>query len=570
MEENNLLIRQNVNFLEFPIWSINKDDSRDVFDIKTKQGIFTYRANKSVGIPDATDMNFLYYLLLLAQKNNSNTIYTTIYEVCKNTNYTTNKRIYDRVKKSLDKWSSVSILFEGNYYCPKDQKKYSSMGFHVLKFKINKDSVKKGSAKILKVEFDEDFLESSKQIGLFNLVDFKLYVALKTPLSKRIYEYLPKHLNGDSVFKISDTLLFPKLRLVRKVYKSDVIRQFESIQKAIDKFNSAQIDYFIVFWYDQKQGSTIEFICKFKNDIKRVKKKIQIQKSEKQELNINPVVQIIPQTPNFNVPKYQEIRKKLEEYGFRGIAKIFKQHSLEVLESVLIDFEVILNERQKNNPIPSKGGYIRSMLPEVGQDYEFSSIYKKHLTELERKENKKQKDKKEIQDKIEEKIEQKKEEVLTKKIDVFFLDLSQEEQDIITQEAKNQTNSFFQTELGIKIYIRQAIKERYKDELKEMYLKQENVAILNERLENQNQSTQQKKQVKIQPKTQTKLSKEQLESLVNEAIEKAEIEVSQILSRNHNGFKVTVKSRVHTLIKEICKEKHKIEINKSDYESLLM
>ena len=86
-QENVSVVRQNINLLEFPLWVIDKKDDRAVFEIKTKNGVYIYRANRDVGIPDSTDMNFLFYLILLSQKSNSKTVYTTFYDICKRTKY---------------------------------------------------------------------------------------------------------------------------------------------------------------------------------------------------------------------------------------------------------------------------------------------------------------------------------------------------------------------------------------------------------------------------------------------------------------------------------------------------
>jgi len=548
-QNNNMLVRQNVNFLEFPLWSVNELDNRCVFNIKTKNGVYTYRANQDVGIPDATDMNFLFYLLLLAQKNNSDTVYTTTYEACKNTGYTINKGIYNRFKKSLKKWKSVSIDFDGNYYCPIDNKIYSSMGFQVLSYKIEEREVKKRHKQVIKIKFNEDFLESSRQIGLFNLIDFKLYIQLKTPLSKRIYEYLPKHLNGNKIYKISDTLLFPKLRLVKKRYRSDIVRQFNSIQKAIDKYNSAQSKCRIIFWYEQKSNTKTEFICSFQN-----KKPIQIS---------NKVTPTELSKPKQTQTKSTEIRKKLGDYGFKDVSKIFKQHSLEILEKVLIDFKFIASNREKNNnPIPNKGGYIRSLLPEAGKDYEFSSEYKQHLTELKAKENQKQKDAEERRKNEEEEEKHRKDGVLSQKAEAFFLNLPQEEQDAIKQEAINQgKNSFFKSEIGIKFFIRKTMIERYGVKLEDEDLKPENIEKLQRRFEKQETPKQ-------TIKTPIQLTQDQLRQLTKDAITQAEKEVSNIINKDHQGFKKAVESRVRTLIKQFAKEKYGVDIEQSNYQSI--
>ena len=70
-----------------------------------------------------------------------------------------------------------------------------------------------------------------------------------------------------------------------------------------------------------------------------------------------------------------EVYERLTEIGFKGIKKLYKQHSCEVLRNVLDELDFIVLKRS----IPNKAGYLRSLLPEPGEKYEFSQAYQKHL-----------------------------------------------------------------------------------------------------------------------------------------------------------------------------------------------
>ena len=63
------IIKQDANFLEYPLWRIDRRDNRAQFEIETKdgKGKYIYRAKEGM-IPDDIDMGYLYYFLLMAQK----------------------------------------------------------------------------------------------------------------------------------------------------------------------------------------------------------------------------------------------------------------------------------------------------------------------------------------------------------------------------------------------------------------------------------------------------------------------------------------------------------------------
>ena len=280
--EDTVPVKQNVNFLEFPIWSINKRDTRAVFSIETKHGVYTYRANPLVGIPDFTDMDILYYLLKLSQQNNSNTIHLTFYDICKNLNLTRTPEIYKRIEKSFDRWEGVSIKFNGNYYHPENKNRVTA-GFHILRSTIEESkSKKRHQIKDIKIEIYKEFLASLNVSGLFDMIDMKVYFKLRNPLSKRLYEYLPKHFaDKKKYFEISDNLLFDKLRLRKRKYRSEIVRQFSSIKLALAIYNDSQDKHNFSFSYTQKKNSKTDFLCVFyKNIVYKKSKQIQANREQ--------------------------------------------------------------------------------------------------------------------------------------------------------------------------------------------------------------------------------------------------------------------------------------------------
>ncbi|MBC8444258.1 hypothetical protein H8D83_01600 [Candidatus Woesearchaeota archaeon] len=84
--------------------------------------------------------------------------------------------------------------------------------------------------------------------------------------------------------------MFDKLRLQKRQYRSEIIRQFCSIKNALSIYNEAQDVNEFELKYKQKNNSKTEFICVFKkknkniNDVQTLELKIKEEdlKNQKQ------------------------------------------------------------------------------------------------------------------------------------------------------------------------------------------------------------------------------------------------------------------------------------------------
>jgi len=63
------LIKQDANFLEFPLYVVNSRSNINKFEIKTAKGNYIYEASVN-DVPDSVDALILYYLLHVVQKGN--------------------------------------------------------------------------------------------------------------------------------------------------------------------------------------------------------------------------------------------------------------------------------------------------------------------------------------------------------------------------------------------------------------------------------------------------------------------------------------------------------------------
>ncbi len=371
-------VRQNVNMLEFPIWTVNTRDRRSIFSIKTKHGTYIYRANKDIGIPDSTDINVLYYLLWVAQNSNTNKVTTTFYSICKGLSVSLNSIMYDRIEKSIDIWSGISIKFDGNYY---NKKKHTTMYFQILKARVDLTKEKKlHYTKKVEVTIDDDFLNSLKEAGMFDTLNFHLFMKLKNPLSKRLYEYLPKHFaDGKKVYKISCNLLFDKLRLEKRKYKSEVLRQFNSIQKALDVYNDSQNVDIYTLKVKPKHGTKTDFICDFTKT--RNKKP---SKDDQKQIKKDPVLE--PKTDSdgdveliYELLKHGITSKQMQEFEKNNISNEQMQNA----------FYYYLTQLKEDKIVKNKAAYLYKAIVngwgKLSEEEKVSSEKKKVNEELKKK-----------------------------------------------------------------------------------------------------------------------------------------------------------------------------------------
>ena len=455
------IVKQDMNFLEFPLWMIDKKNKQSSFDIETKNGKYTFDANPNIGVPDSFDALILYYCLFVSQKTSSPSVSFNYYEVCKNLELARNTTTYERIKKSLNIWRGVSINFDGCFYL--GNQKYISMGFQVFTFKITEKTGKNNNVikRIIEIELNHDFLNTISESGFFKNIDLNLWIALKRPLARRLYEYLLKQFLNKDKFSIGSDKLFPKIGLNIRKYPSDTEKQMNSIAVSIRKINEFDKVFNYQFeFYTNKEG---EFIC--------------VLRKEK-------VIVEIKHTEVKTIETDKEIRQKLREYGVyrNSIAKLLKEYSTEVLKNAILDLEFLAKQKsQTNKPIRNMGSFLRELLPETGQEYEFSDEYMRHQKELKQIDLDRKVD---IERREAEKEEDKKRKqiiALEKKVDSFIASLSKDVKASLEKEAKDSLKSrgVKNTSLGYGTFllfeIRKATVEKYNIKLEDTDLTDESI-----------------------------------------------------------------------------------------------
>ena len=124
------LIKQDINFLEFPLWLQDSQMAHQIeegYIWQDREG-FVYRTGYKP--PVKIDLIFLLYLLLKSQQTEwKEELDLTRFEILAACSVGTSKNWYARLEESLKRWTSVVVEFEGTFY---DGTSYQIMQFHIV------------------------------------------------------------------------------------------------------------------------------------------------------------------------------------------------------------------------------------------------------------------------------------------------------------------------------------------------------------------------------------------------------------------------------------------------------
>jgi Replication initiator protein A len=227
------LIKQDMNFLEYPLWM----QTVDVLTRDEEGSIWRERAGYLylVGYkpPLKTDVLFLFYLLLKSQQAGwRDTITVTRYEVLQACGLRKDRWWYARLTESLDRWASVRLRFQGTFY---DGTTYQAMNFGIIDEWVLKDD-----AQVLEIRFAPKWLRTIQASNFFQMLDFEHLKALRSPLVVRLYEILCKSFQGRSVWEINAMKLAEKIPM-RERYPADVLPKIQAAVKRINGHSSLYV-----------------------------------------------------------------------------------------------------------------------------------------------------------------------------------------------------------------------------------------------------------------------------------------------------------------------------------------
>jgi hypothetical protein len=238
MKKETGIIKDDINFLEYPNWIVGKRNNYKIYMIEKRNGKYLISTTEDIDrLPDKADKIILYYLLKIILPTNSNKLETTRYNILKNSIGRTSKKEYEKLIDSLERWLALKIKFEGVFY---EGDKYTTRGFHILDgYKLDEDSR-------LEIYFNEQYLEQLRNTNYFKLINFDEYKRLKRPVSARLYEILIKTFKDRDTWQIGIIKLAEKLTLEKRegkenYYPSDVIIKLIPAVNEINKRTGLKI-----------------------------------------------------------------------------------------------------------------------------------------------------------------------------------------------------------------------------------------------------------------------------------------------------------------------------------------
>jgi len=242
---SNNLIKQDGNFLEYPLYILNEKNVKQ--DIEMILDDKKYKLTVGYQTPNSTDMLFLYYFMKSLQKQNyERKIILKKSQIIKEIAPNNATYYHKRLVETLKVWRNVGMTFEGTFY---DGDNYKTMVFGVL------DDGKIEGNGCVHINFNETFIEILKNTNFYRYIDFEKFKSLRKPISRRMYEILKKN---KLFLKIGIKKLAEKL-ILRKKYPSQILQKLKPAINEINKNTDLEIDFST---YKNDDGETI---CIFKN-----------------------------------------------------------------------------------------------------------------------------------------------------------------------------------------------------------------------------------------------------------------------------------------------------------------
>ncbi len=217
-----LNIKQDINFLEYPIWMQTERNSSDVLKFTDMDG---YIFEAAGGVPAKVDILILYFLFLTSQQKKwSQRISLSRYAILTACGITISKQNYNRLEEALQKWKRVTISFSGTFY---SGKRYSTLEFGVID-----DWGFQEESGFLEIRLNEKWIEKTKASEYFKYISFDQMKQLRSPLALRLYEILTKTFYKRETWEIDVLKLAAKIPMDRK-YFADIVPKIEAATRRI-------------------------------------------------------------------------------------------------------------------------------------------------------------------------------------------------------------------------------------------------------------------------------------------------------------------------------------------------
>jgi len=244
-------VKQDINFLEKPLWvvddflftrSTRKRGRHEVLTYIWETGDYLYES--VLGAPTKFDGIILLYLLMQSQdKNWSETITSSLYQIMKNCGLNLGRRTYDRVKDSLLLWKNVTVHFKNSFRTKKVVNEGSMMigNFNELHFNIiDYWGDLAGKKNTVEIRLSPLWLEAIRISQYYKLLNFSEYKKLTSPIAARLYEILIKSFEGRKIWKVGAHKLAEKITMKDR-YASEIERKIKAAMNQINQKTELKI-----------------------------------------------------------------------------------------------------------------------------------------------------------------------------------------------------------------------------------------------------------------------------------------------------------------------------------------
>ena len=255
MDDQKKIIKDDINFLEYPNWVVDRKNKATVWTIQKEHGI--YQVMSPLGLPKHFDKIVMYFLLYKLHRETGFEKYsltTNRYEIAKAIfgEKIGGSKAYARIMNAIKKWQSIAINFEGVFY---EGDGYTIRGFSI----IDEYTLRKETGE-LTVRFSEAYVNQLKETKFYKLIDFDQYKKLHKTSSARLYEILVKQFKDRNEWAIgiktlAEKITFEKREGAKDYYPSDILRY---LKPSINELNK-KTDLYIDFQYNKETQ-----VCIFK------------------------------------------------------------------------------------------------------------------------------------------------------------------------------------------------------------------------------------------------------------------------------------------------------------------
>jgi hypothetical protein len=217
-----LMVKRNINTLDKPLWTPSRKWAGEL-EFEDSKG---YIISAKSGIPTDKDMEILNHILALAQQSEEYTLsFNSMSSLLQELELDNSQKEYERVIRSLTKWSEIQLFFpKGTFY--ESNKKIPSFSLmSVLTFlKIDKGKVE--------IDFNKRFIELNES-NFCKFISIDFMKSIESPYAKRLYEILCKGFFGREVWSIGEVKLSEKM-VVYYRYPAELTK---IVIKAVEEIN---------------------------------------------------------------------------------------------------------------------------------------------------------------------------------------------------------------------------------------------------------------------------------------------------------------------------------------------